>query len=70
MNRNFTLFDNPPGIDHISFAVEDVDRIYSEAKSQGITFDAEPRDEEWGARVVSLQDPDGNNLYLLKWLKK
>jgi hypothetical protein len=23
----------------------------------------------WGVRMVSLRDPDGNNLYLLKWLK-
>jgi catechol 2,3-dioxygenase-like lactoylglutathione lyase family enzyme len=69
-NRQFTLFDNPPGIDHISFAVEDVDRIYADARSKGIVFNGEPQDQDWGARVVTLRDPDGNNLYLLKWLQK
>jgi len=69
-NRQFTLFDNPPGIDHISFAVEDVDRIYADARSKGVVFNSEPQDQDWGARVASLRDPDGNNLYLLKWLRK
>jgi len=68
--REFTLFQNPPGIDHISFAVEDVDRLYAEAKAKGIVFNSEPKDQTWGARMVSLRDPDGINLYLLKWLKK
>ena len=68
--REFTLFQNPPGIDHISFAVEDVDRLYADAKAKGIVFNSEPKDQTWGARMVSLRDPDGVNLYLLKWLKK
>ena len=69
-NRRFTLFDNPPGIDHISFVVEDVDRIYADARSKGVVFNSEPQDQDWGARVASLRDPDGNNLYLLRWLQK
>jgi catechol 2,3-dioxygenase-like lactoylglutathione lyase family enzyme len=69
-NRQFTLFDNPPGIDHISFAVEDVDRIYADARSKGVVFQSEPQDQDWGARVACLRDPDGNNLFLLKWLQK
>jgi len=68
--REFTLFQNPPGIDHISFAVEDVDQLYADAKAKGIVFNSEPKDQTWGARMVSLRDPDGVNLYLLKWLKK
>jgi catechol 2,3-dioxygenase-like lactoylglutathione lyase family enzyme len=70
VTREFTLFQNPPGIDHISFAVEDVDRLYADAKAKGIVFNSEPKDQPWGARMVSLRDPDGINLYLLKWLKK
>lgn len=70
VTREFTLFQNPPGIDHISFAVEDVDRVYAEAKAKGIAFNGEPKDQTWGARMVSLRDPDGTNLYLLKWLPK
>jgi catechol 2,3-dioxygenase-like lactoylglutathione lyase family enzyme len=70
VSREFTLFQNPPGIDHISFAVENVDRLYADAKAKGVVFNGEPKDETWGARVVSLRDPDGNNLYLLKWLRE
>jgi catechol 2,3-dioxygenase-like lactoylglutathione lyase family enzyme len=68
--REFTLFQNAPGIDHISFAVENVDQLYADAKAKGIVFNSEPKDQAWGARMVSLRDPDGVNLYLLKWLKK
>jgi len=53
-NRTFTLFDNPSGIDHISFAVEDVDRLYNDAKSKGLVFASESQDHDWGARVVSF----------------
>jgi methylmalonyl-CoA/ethylmalonyl-CoA epimerase len=70
VKRDFTLFQNPLGIDHISFEVEDVDGVYAEAKTKGLVFSSEPADQTWGARMVSLRDPDGNNLYLLKWLKK
>jgi len=70
VKRDFTLFQNPLGIDHISFEVEDVDRVYKEAKAKGLVFNGEPADQSWGARMVSLRDPVGNNLYLLKWLKK
>ena len=70
VGRDFTLFQNPPGIDHISFEVQDVDRVYAEAKAKGVAFNNEPADQSWGARMVSLRDPDGNNLYLLKWVQK
>ena len=70
VKRDFTVFQNPLGIDHISLEVEDVDRVYAEAKAKGLVFNGEPADQTWGARMVSLRDPDGNNLYLLKWLKK
>jgi catechol 2,3-dioxygenase-like lactoylglutathione lyase family enzyme len=69
VNRQFTLFDNSPGIDHISFVVEDVDRVCSDLKAKGVVFNGEPEDQDWGARVVSLRDSEGNNLYLLKWLQ-
>src|SRR5499426_687422 len=70
VERDFTLFQNPPGIDHISFEVQDVDRVYAEAKAKGVAFNNEPEDQSWGARMVSLCDPDGNNLYFLKWFQK
>lgn len=68
VRREPTLAQNPPGIDHISFLVEDVDSIYRDLKAKGVQFNGEPADQEWGARLVGLKDPDGNNLYFLHYL--
>ena len=68
--RATTLFGNPPGIDHISFLVDDVDRSFTELSARGIKFASIPENQTWGARTAVLQDPDGNNLYLLAWLAK
>ena len=67
--RAFDLSHNSPGLDHISFTVDDVDRTYLSAVSKGIGFAVPPSDQEWGARAAMLRDPDGNNIYLLTWLK-
>ncbi len=68
VKREPTLAQNPPGLDHISFVVEDVDAMYNDLKAKGVQFQSEPADQEWGARLVGLKDPDGNNLYFLKYL--
>ena len=67
--REPSLFDNPPGIDHISFLVANVDQTYAEHKASGIVYTSEPSDQDWGASVFSLKDPDGNNLFFVQWLK-
>jgi hypothetical protein len=38
VNRQFTLVDNPPRIDHISFVVEDIDRVYSGSGHNRVIF--------------------------------
>ena len=68
VGRELGLFDNPPGIDHISFAVADVDALYARLRANGVKFGGPPEDQSWGARMVGLKDPDGNNLYLLQKL--
>ena len=68
VKRDPSLAQNPPGIDHISFLVEDVNQIYAELKAKGVLFLGEPADQDWGARLVGLKDPDGNNLYFLQYL--
>jgi catechol 2,3-dioxygenase-like lactoylglutathione lyase family enzyme len=68
VEREFNLFQNPPGIDHISFLVTNVDEAYAELKARGVQFEAKPADQDRGARVATLRDPDGNNLYLLQWI--
>jgi methylmalonyl-CoA/ethylmalonyl-CoA epimerase len=66
--RLLGLFDNPPGIDHVSFQVSDVDALYEVLTSRGIEASGAPADQDWGARAFGLRDPDGNNLYFLRWL--
>jgi catechol 2,3-dioxygenase-like lactoylglutathione lyase family enzyme len=68
VKRDPSLAPNPPGLDHISFAVEDVRQIYVELRAKGVSFLGEPADQDWGARLVGLKDPDGNNLYFLQYL--
>jgi len=68
VQREPTLAQNPPGLDHISFLVEDVNTLYAELTAKGVAFLGEPADQEWGARLVGCKDPDGNNLYLLQYL--
>ena len=68
VKREPALAQNPPGIDHISFLVEDVDAVHADLKAKGVRFQGEPANQEWGARLVGLKDPDGNNLYFLKYL--
>jgi catechol 2,3-dioxygenase-like lactoylglutathione lyase family enzyme len=67
-SRELGLFCNPPGLDHVSFLVDDVDALHAELVGRGIEPAGEPSDQDWGARAFGLRDPDGNNLYFLCWL--
>jgi len=66
VERELGLFNNPPGIDHISFAIADVDSLYAELSEAGVKFGGQPENQSWGARMVGLKDPDGNNLYFVQ----
>ena len=68
VSRELGLFDNPPGIDHISFAVTDVDALYAKLCKADVVLAGPPEDQSWGARMIGLKDLDGNNLYLLQRL--
>jgi methylmalonyl-CoA/ethylmalonyl-CoA epimerase len=70
VRRELGLFGNPPGIDHISLAVSNVDALYRRLRQAGVVFGGPLEDQPWGARMVGLKDPDGNNLYLLQRLQK
>ncbi len=45
---------------------QDVDRIADGIKARGGSLLQEPRDEEWGARAFSVQDPDGFKITISK----
>ena len=45
---------------------QDVDRLADQIKARGGTLAQEPKDESWGARVFSLEDPDGFKITISK----
>jgi catechol 2,3-dioxygenase-like lactoylglutathione lyase family enzyme len=51
---------------HFVLNVRDVDGFQKALKSDGVDV-SEPRDEGWGGRFVSLQDPDGYRLFFVTW---
>lgn len=51
---------------HFVLGVADVDDFY-ERVSARISDLNRPRDEGWGGRFVSLQDPDGYRLFFVTW---
>ena len=51
---------------HFVLGVADVDDFYERLSARSIDI-SEPRDEGWGGRFVSLQDPDGYRLFFVTW---
>jgi predicted enzyme related to lactoylglutathione lyase len=51
---------------HFVLGVRDVDEFYEKVRMRGIEM-TEPRDEGWGGRFVSLQDPDGYRFFFVTW---
>lgn len=51
---------------HFVLSVNDVYEFYEGLKKGGVEV-SEPRDEGWGGRFVSLQDPDGYRLFFVTW---
>lgn len=51
---------------HFVLGVSDVDSFYEKLTARSIDV-TEPRDEGWGGRFVSLQDPDGYRWFLVTW---
>ena len=51
---------------HFVFGVSDVDAFYLSVMAHDVKI-TEPRDEGWGGRFVSCQDPDGYRLFFVTW---
>jgi catechol 2,3-dioxygenase-like lactoylglutathione lyase family enzyme len=51
---------------HFVLSVANLDEFHQELKRGGVEV-SEPRDEGWGGRFVSLQDPDGYRLFFVRW---
>ncbi|HBB95195.1 MAG TPA: hypothetical protein DC054_07370 [Blastocatellia bacterium] len=51
---------------HFVLGVRDVDAFHKTLKAREVQV-TDPRDEGWGGRFVSLQDPDGYRLFFVTW---
>jgi uncharacterized glyoxalase superfamily protein PhnB len=51
---------------HFVLGVSAVDEFYQKLEATGVAV-TEPREEGWGGRFVSLQDPDGYRLFFVTW---
>jgi len=49
----------------ISFEVDDVDAVYDHCQRHGVTA-TEPADMPWGARMMTVTDPDGHEVDILE----
>jgi lactoylglutathione lyase len=49
---------------------QDIDRLASKIKANGGTLTQEPKDQPWGSRELSIDDPDGYKITIAKELKK
>jgi uncharacterized glyoxalase superfamily protein PhnB len=45
---------------------QDADRLAEQIKARGGTLAQEPKDESWGARVFSVEDPDGYKISIFQ----
>ena len=52
------------GTGHLSLTVSDVDALYADVKSRGISIARELRKENWPARGFDLTDPSGNSVHI------
>jgi uncharacterized glyoxalase superfamily protein PhnB len=49
-----------------SETTQDADRLAAQIKARGGTLAQEPTDESWGARVFSVEDPDGYKISIFQ----
>ncbi len=49
---------------HIYFECENLDKVVSQLKEKGLTFDEDPIDKRWLWREARLTDPSGHQIIL------
>src|SRR6266545_536050 len=49
---------------------QDADRLAEQIEARGGTLAQEPKDESWGARVFSVEDPDGYKISIFQMRRR
>ena len=52
---------------YLTIQIDNVDRLYEEIKSKGVEIKVDLRDEPWGERHFSIEDPNGIGIDIVKY---
>ena len=52
---------------YLTIEVEDVDELYHDIKKKGIEIKIDIRDEPWGDRHFSIEDPNGVGVVIVRY---
>jgi len=66
VGRTPTFADNPVGVDHLAFEVDDLDQAISEMEGKGVVFVHDIVGEKGKFRYRGTQDPDGNMVFVIE----
>jgi catechol 2,3-dioxygenase-like lactoylglutathione lyase family enzyme len=50
----------------VNLAVDDIVAVHARLERAGVVFSRRPETEDWGGRVASFLDPDGNLIQLMQ----
>ena len=50
----------------VNLAVDDIDAVHARLVRAGVVFTRPPEAEDWGGRVATFPDPDGNTIQLME----
>jgi catechol 2,3-dioxygenase-like lactoylglutathione lyase family enzyme len=64
--RTDDYYNNPPGLDHLAFEVDDIEAAGAELEARGIVFLGGIVGEPGSFRCRGFHDPDGNMLYIIQ----
>jgi len=52
---------------YLTIEMDEVDSLYNELKSKGVDIKVDLRDEAWGDRHFSIEDPNGIGIDIVKY---
>ncbi|MCA9830429.1 MAG: VOC family protein [Dehalococcoidia bacterium] len=64
--RTDSYYENPVGLDHLAFEVDDIDAAAAELETRGIAFLGPAVGAPGEFRFRGFHDPDGNMLYIIQ----
>jgi glyoxylase I family protein len=66
VQRTTDYYNNPVGLDHLAFEVDDLEATCAELEGRGLVFDGAIVGEAGEFRYRGFKDPDGNMLYVIQ----